>query len=88
MTSFGSEEKSIIYRLDIIFSLTRVAQLMVSKIKFFCQMDIRRYPQTNTKLHTMSGSWKMGHLVKILGEIAVYPYGNVSNFKLEGVRYF
>ena len=31
MTSFGSGEKSVIYRLDIIFSTTHVAQLMVSK---------------------------------------------------------
>ena len=43
MTSFGSGEKSVIYRLDIIFSVTRVAQLMVSKISFFCQTDIRKY---------------------------------------------
>ena len=39
MTLFGSGEKSVIYRLDIIFSITHVAQLMVSKINFFCQMD-------------------------------------------------
>ena len=43
MTSFDSGEKSVIYRLDIIFSTTHVAQLMVSKINFFSQMDIRRY---------------------------------------------
>ena len=49
MTSFGSEEKNVIYRLDIIFSITRIAQLMVSKINFFCQMDIRRYPQRDIR---------------------------------------
>ena len=43
MTSFGSGEKSVIYRLDIIFSITHVTQVMVSKINF-CQRDIRRYP--------------------------------------------
>ena len=43
MTSFGSGEKSVIYRLDIIFSITHVAQLMVSKINLFYQMDIGRY---------------------------------------------
>ena len=44
MASFGSREKSVIYRLDIIFSITHVTQVMVSKINFFCQRDIRRYP--------------------------------------------
>ena len=34
--------KCLIYRLDIIFSKTHVAQLMVSKINFFCQRDIYR----------------------------------------------
>ena len=43
MTSFGSGEESVIYRLDI-FSITQAAQLMVSRMNFFCQMDIRRYP--------------------------------------------
>ena len=32
-------------RLDIIFSITHVVQLMVSKSNLFCQGDIRRYPQ-------------------------------------------
>ena len=32
-------KKYVIYRLDIIFSVTHV-----SKINFFCQRDIRRYP--------------------------------------------
>ena len=43
MASFGSGEKSVIYRLDIIFSITHAAQLMVSKINFFRQSDIRKY---------------------------------------------
>ena len=47
MTSFGSGEKSIIYKLDIIFSITHVDQLMVSNINLFCQRDICRYPQRN-----------------------------------------
>ena len=33
-------EKCVIYRLDIIFSITHV-----SKINLFCRRDIRRYPQ-------------------------------------------
>ena len=45
MTSFGSgEKKCVTYRLDIIFSITHVVQLMVSKINLFCQRDIRGYP--------------------------------------------
>ena len=64
MVSFGSGKKCVIYRLDIIFCITHVAQLLVSKINFFCQRHISRYLQRdllkrNTKLHTMSGSWKM-----------------------------
>ena len=39
MTSFGSGEKSVIYRLDIIFSIT-----YVSKINLFWQRDICSYP--------------------------------------------
>ena len=34
-------KKCIIYRLDIIFSIIHVVQLMVSKINLFCQRDIR-----------------------------------------------
>ena len=37
--TFGSGEKSVISRLDIIFSITHV-----SRINLFCQWDIRRYP--------------------------------------------
>ena len=33
-------QKCVIYRLDIIFSITHVSQ-----INFFCQRDSRRYPQ-------------------------------------------
>ena len=44
MASFGSGEKSVIYRLDIIFTITHVVQLMVSKIDLFCQRNICRYP--------------------------------------------
>ena len=36
-------KKCVIYRLDIIFSLTQVVQLMVSKINLFCRGDIRRF---------------------------------------------
>ena len=35
--TFGSGKKYVIYRLDIIFSIT-----LVSKINLFCQRDIRR----------------------------------------------
>ena len=41
MTSFWIRRmKCEIYKLDIIFSKTHVARLMVSKINFFCQRDI------------------------------------------------
>ena len=43
----------------------------------------------------MSGNLKIemadcfyGHLVEVSGEIAVYAYGNASNFKLEEPRCF
>ena len=59
--SFGSGGKSVIYRLDIIFNITHVVQVVVSKFNF-CQRDIcisvEGYPKRDTKLHTMSGSWK------------------------------
>ena len=45
MVLFGSGEKSVIYRLDIIFSIAHVAQLMVSKWTSFARellVDIRR----------------------------------------------
>ena len=37
-------KKCVIYRLDNIFSITHAPQLMVSKVNFFCQRDIHRYP--------------------------------------------
>ena len=37
----------VIYRLDNIFSKIHVAQLMVLKIKFFCQRDIRSANSTS-----------------------------------------
>ena len=96
MTSFGSGEKSVIYRLDIIFSITHV-----SKINLFCQRDIRRYPQRdigrkilNFKPGQQVEKWQwlivsMWHLVEIFEKIAVYAYGNAStNFKLEEPRCF
>ena len=43
MASFGPGEKSVICRFVIIFSITHVAQLMVSKINLFCQRYICRY---------------------------------------------
>ena len=49
-------KKYVIYRLDIIFSITQVAQLMVSKIK---KKNVEGYLKRCTKLHTMSGSWNM-----------------------------
>ena len=57
MTSFWIRRiKCAIYKLDTIFSKTRVAQLIVLKINFFCRRDIRR---VKFKLYSMSGSWKM-----------------------------
>ena len=53
-------KKCLIYRLDIIFSITHVAQVTVSKINFFCQgysyISIEGYPKRDIKLHTKSGS--------------------------------
>ena len=34
----------VVYRVDIIFSIAHLAQLMVSKMNFFCQRVISRYP--------------------------------------------
>ena len=42
-------KKSVIYRLDIIFSITHVAQLMVSQRNFFGQSDTCRYPQRDIR---------------------------------------
>ena len=44
MALFGSGEKSVIYRLDIIFSIAHVAQLMMSKMNFIYQRVITRNP--------------------------------------------
>ena len=100
MTSFGSGEKSVIYRLDIIFSITHLVQFMVSEINLFCQRDIRRYPEKDIlrKLPNFvpcqkvkNWQWliiSMWHLVEISEETAVYAYGNASNFKLEESRCF
>ena len=53
-------KECVIYRLDIIFNITHVVQVMVSKFNFFCQRDIcisvEGYPKRDTKLHTMSES--------------------------------
>ena len=61
MTSFGSGEKSVIYGLDIIFSITHVVQLRVSKINLFCQRGIFIHIQGEIleerhHFHTMSRS--------------------------------
>ena len=73
---------------------------MVSKINLFCQRDIRRYPLSNIGRKILNfipcqevEKWQwlivsMRHLVEISEEIAVYTYGNASNFKLEEPRYF
>ena len=44
MALFGAGEISVIYRLDIIFSIAHVTPLKVSKKNFFCQRVNRRYP--------------------------------------------
>ena len=49
-------KKCVIYRLDIIFSIAHVAQLMVSKMNFFCQWVISKYPKRDTKFYDTSGS--------------------------------
>ena len=90
MTSFGSGEKRVIYRLDIIFSITHLVQFMVSEINLFCRRDICRYPE---KACQKVEKWQwliisMWHLVEISEETAVYAYGNASNFKLEEPRCF
>ena len=36
-------KKCVIYRLDIIFSIAHLAQLMMSKMNVFCQAVISRY---------------------------------------------
>ena len=90
MTSFGSGEKRVIYRLDIIFSITHLVQFMVSEINLFCQRNICRYPE---KACQKVEKWQwliisMWHLVEISEETTVYAYGNASNFKLEEPRCF
>ena len=47
-------KKCVIYRLDIIFIMTQVVQLMVSEINLFCQMDICRYPWISKKRYQTS----------------------------------
>ena len=42
---WGRRKKYVIYRLDILFSISHVVQSMVSKINLFCQKDICRYPK-------------------------------------------
>ena len=88
-------KKCVIYRLDIFFSITHVAQLKVSKINLFCQSDIRRYSQRDIGRKIPNfipcqeiEKWQwlivsMWHLAEISKEIAVYAYRNASNFKLE-----
>ena len=89
------KKKCVTGRLDIIFSITHVVQLMVSKSNLFCQGDIRRYSQRDIERKIPNfipcqevEKWQwlivsMWHLVEISEEIAVYAYGNASNFKLE-----
>ena len=59
-------------------------------IEGYSWISIEEYGKKDTKLHTMSGKWKMatvgcfyGHLVEISEEIVVYAYGNPSDYKLE-----
>ena len=53
-------KKCVIYRLDLIFGITHVVQLMVSEINLFCQrISVEEYRKKDTKLHIMSGSWKI-----------------------------
>ena len=96
-----SINKRVIYRLGIIFSITHVVQLMVSKINLFCQRNTHRYPWSDIRRkipnfipcqevekwqwHGWFDTW---YLVEVLEEIAVYAYGNASNFKLEEWRCF
>ena len=92
-------KKCLIYRLDILFSITHVAQLMVSKMNF-CQRNIHRYLQWNIQRgipnfipcqEVEKWQWlifSMWHLVEISGEIPVYADRNVSNFNSEEPRCF
>ena len=90
-------KKCVIYRLDIIFSATHMAQSMVSKIQFFCQRDICRYPQRDIRKgipnftpcqEVEKWQWlifSMRHLVEMSGEVAVYAYRNASNLRSQDV---
>ena len=64
---------------------------MVSKINFFCQRDIHSV-SSNVIASQEVERWQLFitlmYLVKISGEIAVYAYGNASNFKLGEPRCF
>ena len=84
--TLGSGEKSVIYRLDIIFSITRMSD------NLFCQRDIHRGIlverfQTSHPIRKLKNGnvWLFlcDNLVEISEEIAVYAYENESDFKLE-----
>ena len=79
----------MIYRLDIIFSATHMAQSMVSKINFFCQRDIRKgIPNFIPCQEVEKWQWlifSMRHLVEMSGEVAVYAYRNASNLRSQDV---
>ena len=87
--------KCVIYRLDIILSITRVAQLMVSKSISSVRgifVDIRRgISVEGYQTCKEAKKWQllivsMWHLIDISGYIAVYAYGNASNFKLRKIE--
>ena len=80
--------KCVIHRLDIIFNVAHMTQLIVSKINFFCQRDICRYPYRDIRRKIPNFTpcqeveqWQwlvvsMWHLVEMSGENAVYAYIN------------
>ena len=80
----------MICTLYIIFSKSCVVQLIVLKINFFYQRDIRKVKSNFISCQEIEKcQWliiSMWQLVEISWEIAVYAVGNVSNFlKSQGV---
>ena len=80
----------MICTLYIIFSKSCVVQLIVLKINFFYQRDIRKVNSNFISCQEIEKcQWliiSMWQLVEISWEIAVYAVGNVSNFlKSQGV---
>ena len=88
--TLGSGEKSVIYRLDIIFSITGVSEITCSARGIFIDIHrgilVERFQTSHPIRKLKNGNgWLFlcDNLVEISEEIAVYAYENESNFKLE-----